>query len=170
MLINLSFPFAFFLLIISRKYKLLYPSPEKVEMPTVLTQLLTGAAFGAALAFSGVYTPSVIISQMQLRNFHMLQTFLTASASSVYIPSSFPFCLLPDAVTKANSSAAASLYNTPQKLDIVPRRLAIRILSPVYPATLAILSAEHSSVSAWLSQVDVPVLSWSKELSVSFRD
>jgi hypothetical protein len=65
-------------------------SLKKVEMPTVLKQVLTGAAFGAALTFSGVYTPSVIISQMQMRNFHMLQAFLAASASSVYIfPSIF---------------------------------------------------------------------------------
>jgi hypothetical protein len=119
------------------KYKLIHLSPTKVQMPTVLTQVLTGAAFGAALTLSGVYTPSVIISQMQLRNFHMLQTFLTASASSVYIPPSSFSYLPPDTETKANSSAAASSYNTPQKPAIALRRLAIRIRSLVYPATLA---------------------------------
>jgi hypothetical protein len=143
----------------SSKYKLFHHSPKKVEMSTVLTQVLTGAAFGAALTFSGVYMPSVIISQMQLRNFHMLQTFLTASASSVYVPPSSSSYLPPDIKTKANSSAAASSYNTPQKPGIVPRRLAIPIRSPVYPATLATSSAAYSSAPAWLSQVDVPALS-----------
>lgn len=141
----------------STKYKLFHLSPKEVAMSTVLTQVLTGAAFGAALTFSGVYTPSVIISQMQLRNFHMLQTFLTASASSVYIPPSSSH-LPPDTETKANSSAAASSSNTPPKPAIAPRRLAIPIRSPVFPATLAISSAADSSAPAWLSQVDVPVL------------
>jgi hypothetical protein len=128
-------------------------------MSTVLTQVLTGAAFGAALTFSGVYTPSVIISQMQLRNFHMLQTFLTASASSVYIPLSSSLYLPLDIETKANSSAAASSFNTLQKPAIVPHRLAIPIRSPVYPVTLATSSAAYLSAPAWLSQVDVPALS-----------
>jgi hypothetical protein len=51
----------------------------------VAANIITGAAFGSALTLSGVYSPSVIISQMQLRNFHMLETFLTASAISVYV-------------------------------------------------------------------------------------
>jgi hypothetical protein len=42
----------------------------------------SGALFGAALTVSGVYLPTVIIKQMQLRDFHMLQVFLTATASS----------------------------------------------------------------------------------------
>jgi hypothetical protein len=41
-----------------------------------------GAFFGAALTISGVYLPTVIIKQMQLRDFHMLQVFLTACAAS----------------------------------------------------------------------------------------
>lgn len=44
--------------------------------------LITGAAFGAALTASGVYQPSVIVSQLKFENWHMIQTFLTASASS----------------------------------------------------------------------------------------
>jgi hypothetical protein len=129
------------------------------KMSTVLTQVLTGAAFGAALTLSGVYSPSVIISQMQLRNFHMLQTFLTASASSVYIPPSSSSYLPPDTETKANASTTASSYNTPQKPAIVPRKLAIPIRSPVFPATLATSSAAYLSAPAWLSQGAVPVLS-----------
>ena len=44
-----------------------------------------GLIFGAALTASGVYAPSVIISQMQLKDFHMLTVFLCASASSAYV-------------------------------------------------------------------------------------
>ena len=43
---------------------------------------ISGAVFGVALTISGVYLPSVIIDQLQLKNFHMVQAFLTASASS----------------------------------------------------------------------------------------
>ncbi|KAM7190763.1 hypothetical protein V8F33_009312 [Rhypophila sp. PSN 637] len=50
-------------------------------MATVNT-LLTGAAFGAALTASGVYQPSVIVSQLKFENWHMIQTFLTAAATS----------------------------------------------------------------------------------------
>ncbi|PVH80347.1 hypothetical protein DL98DRAFT_515449 [Cadophora sp. DSE1049] len=44
-----------------------------------------GAIFGSALTLSGVYSPWIIISQMQNINFHMLQTFLTASGCSTYV-------------------------------------------------------------------------------------
>lgn len=43
---------------------------------------LTGAAFGASLAASGVYLPSVIIDQFRLTDFHMFQVFATAMGSS----------------------------------------------------------------------------------------
>ena len=43
---------------------------------------LAGALFGAALKLSGVYLPSVIVTQMELRSFHMLKVFLGASATS----------------------------------------------------------------------------------------
>jgi len=46
------------------------------------TSLLSGAAFGAALVAAGVYKPSVIISQVKFENYHMLQAFLAATASS----------------------------------------------------------------------------------------
>jgi hypothetical protein len=44
-----------------------------------------GTLFGAALAVSGVYSPAVIVSQMQLADFHMLKVFLGASVSSAYV-------------------------------------------------------------------------------------
>ncbi|KAK7190805.1 hypothetical protein DPSP01_007926 [Paraphaeosphaeria sporulosa] len=56
---------------------------------TLFTSTTSGALFGAALASSGVYAPSVIISQMHLSTFHMLKVFITASASSAVIISVF---------------------------------------------------------------------------------
>ncbi|KAK0629663.1 YeeE/YedE family protein [Bombardia bombarda] len=47
--------------------------------------LISGAAFGAALTASGVFQPSVIISQLKFQSFHMIQAFLTAAASSACI-------------------------------------------------------------------------------------
>jgi len=50
-----------------------------------------GLVFGAALTASEVYLPSVIVSQMELKDYHMLNVFLSASASSAYVilPCSF---------------------------------------------------------------------------------
>ncbi|KAF2799282.1 hypothetical protein K505DRAFT_266081 [Melanomma pulvis-pyrius CBS 109.77] len=48
----------------------------------LVTQTVTGASFGAALAASGVWNPSTIIEQMQLHDFHMLKVFMTASSAS----------------------------------------------------------------------------------------
>lgn len=42
----------------------------------------SGICFGAALAYSGVYRPDVILRQLQFRDSHMLQAFLMASATS----------------------------------------------------------------------------------------
>ena len=50
---------------------------------------LTGAFFGAALVAAGVYQPAVIIGQLKLANFHMIQTFLAAAASSTYVHRQF---------------------------------------------------------------------------------
>ncbi|KAH8724987.1 hypothetical protein GQ44DRAFT_827096 [Phaeosphaeriaceae sp. PMI808] len=50
-----------------------------------LSHSTAGALFGAALASSGVYLPSVIVSQMQLAKFHMLKVFMTASAISALV-------------------------------------------------------------------------------------
>lgn len=44
--------------------------------------VLSGSLFGAALTAAGVYSPTVIVSQMKLESFHMLKVFLSASASS----------------------------------------------------------------------------------------
>ncbi|MCJ1283486.1 hypothetical protein MMC26_002816 [Xylographa opegraphella] len=46
---------------------------------------LAGALFGAALTASAIYFPSVITSQMELRNFHMLKVFIVASACSALV-------------------------------------------------------------------------------------
>ncbi|WPJ61300.1 hypothetical protein SMAC4_09138 [Sordaria macrospora] len=63
-----------------------------------MNTLVTGAAFGAALTASGVYQPSVIVSQLKFENWHMMQAFLTAAASSAALvhllqtlsPTTFP--------------------------------------------------------------------------------
>jgi len=49
---------------------------------TTLNAVLSGALFGAALTAAGVYSPTVIISQMHFQDFHMMKAFLSASASS----------------------------------------------------------------------------------------
>ena len=52
------------------------------DMASLFRSVLSGSIFGAALIAAGVYSPRVIIGQMQLGDFHMLKTFLAASASS----------------------------------------------------------------------------------------
>ncbi|KAF4635757.1 hypothetical protein G7Y89_g2349 [Cudoniella acicularis] len=44
--------------------------------------IASGALFGSALTAAGMYSPSTIIGQMHLTNFHMMKGFLAASASS----------------------------------------------------------------------------------------
>ncbi|KAL5044235.1 hypothetical protein BDW71DRAFT_186281 [Aspergillus fruticulosus] len=51
-------------------------------MTNLLPSTITGTLFGAALTVSGVYLPTIIISQMQLQDFHMLKVFLAASSAS----------------------------------------------------------------------------------------
>ncbi|EEY18262.1 predicted protein [Verticillium alfalfae VaMs.102] len=46
------------------------------------TTALSGVAFGAGLAAAGVYHPAVITSQLKFENWHMIQAFLAAAASS----------------------------------------------------------------------------------------
>lgn len=53
-----------------------------MPVSSVLAPATSGVLFGAALAAAGVASPAVIISQLRLENFHMLEVFLTASASS----------------------------------------------------------------------------------------
>ncbi|KAF4471506.1 hypothetical protein FALBO_1572 [Fusarium albosuccineum] len=50
-----------------------------------MASLLSGAVFGAATVAAGVYSPSVIINQFKFEDWHMLQTFLGATASSAVI-------------------------------------------------------------------------------------
>lgn len=49
----------------------------------VVANVVCGSAFGAALTASGMHQPSVIVGQFKMENFHMLETFMTAAASSV---------------------------------------------------------------------------------------
>ncbi|KAJ1323368.1 YeeE/YedE family protein [Microdochium nivale] len=53
--------------------------------PSTTTSVLTGSIFGAGLALSGVASPQVIKDQFRLQDFHMLATFLTASATSAVV-------------------------------------------------------------------------------------
>ncbi|KAM0279093.1 hypothetical protein ACHAQH_004779 [Verticillium albo-atrum] len=46
------------------------------------TTVLSGVAFGAGLTAAGVYHPAVITSQLKFENWHMIQAFLAATASS----------------------------------------------------------------------------------------
>jgi hypothetical protein len=48
----------------------------------IISTGLSGSLFGAALLLSGVYSPTVILSQLDLSDFYMLKVFLTASGSS----------------------------------------------------------------------------------------
>ncbi|OAA68432.1 DUF395 domain containing protein [Niveomyces insectorum RCEF 264] len=50
-----------------------------------MAAVVTGVVFGGALAASGVYQPSVILSQLKWENQHMLQAFLTATAASAIV-------------------------------------------------------------------------------------
>lgn len=54
-----------------------------------MTSLLTGAVFGTGLTLSGVANPQVIRDQFSLSDFHMLATFLTASATSAVVFSAY---------------------------------------------------------------------------------
>lgn len=53
-----------------------------------------GFVFGAALTASEIYLRSVIVSQMELEDFHMLNVFLAASASSAYVVLHHPYDLI----------------------------------------------------------------------------
>ncbi|KAN0105908.1 hypothetical protein V8E51_008784 [Hyaloscypha variabilis] len=51
----------------------------------IISTGLSGSLFGAALLLSGVYSPTVILSQLDLSDFYMLKVFLTASGSSAVL-------------------------------------------------------------------------------------
>lgn len=59
-----------------------FPPPTTMSL---LPPLVAGALFGPSLLLSGVYSPTTITSQMHLSNFHMLQSFLVASAMSALV-------------------------------------------------------------------------------------
>ncbi|KAG2172982.1 hypothetical protein INT44_004723 [Umbelopsis vinacea] len=63
-----------------------------------------GMVFGAALTLSRVYVPTVIINQLRLRDFHMLEVFLTASASSALIMLGFEKFGIAKRSVRTNSS------------------------------------------------------------------
>jgi len=54
-----------------------------------LRSIASGTLFGAALTAAGVYSPAVIIGQLHLQDFHMMKSFLAASASSAFVSLSF---------------------------------------------------------------------------------
>lgn len=54
-------------------------------MQSATASLLSGAIFGTGLTLSGVASPQVIRDQFRLLDFHMLVTFLTASAASAVV-------------------------------------------------------------------------------------
>ncbi|KAF7915278.1 hypothetical protein BELL_0088g00170 [Botrytis elliptica] len=56
-----------------------------ISSTTGAKSILSGVLFGAALTAAGVYSPTVIVSQMKLESFHMLKVFLSASATSAAI-------------------------------------------------------------------------------------
>jgi hypothetical protein len=56
--------------------------PTSIMLSDSAATAITGAAFGASLAASGVYLPSVIIDQFRLTDFHMFHVFATAVGSS----------------------------------------------------------------------------------------
>ncbi|KAK2590731.1 hypothetical protein QQS21_011581 [Conoideocrella luteorostrata] len=49
------------------------------------TTVISGAAFGAAMAAAGFHEPSVVIAQLKFENWHMIQAFLAATATSAAI-------------------------------------------------------------------------------------
>ncbi|KAL6881922.1 hypothetical protein HDV57DRAFT_83949 [Trichoderma longibrachiatum] len=46
------------------------------------TTFLSGAAFGAAMMAASFHNPAIVIAQMKFENWHMMQAFLAATASS----------------------------------------------------------------------------------------
>ncbi|KAF3009407.1 hypothetical protein E8E14_009861 [Neopestalotiopsis sp. 37M] len=55
-----------------------------MDAKNTLTTIFCGSAFGAALTAAGMHRPEVILSQLTLSNFHMLESFLSAAAGSTY--------------------------------------------------------------------------------------
>lgn len=56
-----------------------------MSQPNTIASIASGALFGAALSAAGVASPSVILSQLRIENFHMFEVFLTATGCSALI-------------------------------------------------------------------------------------
>jgi hypothetical protein len=77
--------------------------PIAVTMaPNIVASATSGMLFGAALSAAGVASPSVILQQLRLEDFHMLEVFLTATASSAY---AFPLLTLSHSFAFSSSFA-----------------------------------------------------------------
>ena len=79
-------------------------SQSRDWLTTTFTSTSAGAIFGAALTASRVYLPTVIRSQMQLRDFHMLEVFLTASATSAIVLLAFERLGVAQRKVRSNST------------------------------------------------------------------
>jgi len=81
-------------------------------MATPLRAILSGSLFGAAITAAGVYSPAVIIGQLKLEDFHMLKSFIAASASSAIIITLFNALSLSAAKPRlANTLSLFSTYD-----------------------------------------------------------
>ena len=85
-----------------------------------------GLVFGAALTASEVYLPSVIMSQMQLKDYHMLSVFLSASACSAYVvlhcfvlSLEYQYCVCVENAADKNRSIVMATF---ERLDVVRRQ------------------------------------------------
>ncbi|KGQ02924.1 hypothetical protein BBAD15_g11860 [Beauveria bassiana D1-5] len=67
-----------------------------------MATVLSGASFGAAMIAAGFYNPAVVVAQLRFENWHMVQAFLAATASSMYVP--------PPSATPPNTHFSCSVY------------------------------------------------------------
>lgn len=91
---------------------------------SAVATVLTGAAFGASLVASGVFQPSVIVSQLRLEDWHMAQAFLTATASSAYVQETMgaPTCESLDEIANPPlPSLLVTLFQSSGYANLKPR-------------------------------------------------
>lgn len=48
----------------------------------MMALVASGIVFGAAMTAAGFHDPSLVVGQMKVENWHMVQTFMAATASS----------------------------------------------------------------------------------------
>ncbi|KAK5290211.1 hypothetical protein LTR99_011112 [Exophiala xenobiotica] len=70
----------------------------------ILRSAGSGVVFGAALTASRVYHPSVIIHQLRLADFHMLEVFLTAGATGAFVMLTFEALGIAKRSIRSNST------------------------------------------------------------------